>query len=61
MLDGDVNFLGRQGKLGKQVFVRVQHTLAQMRLLLQCSACSEDTGALCGGSVVVCLTDDLMS
>ncbi|KAF2624562.1 hypothetical protein BU25DRAFT_155419 [Macroventuria anomochaeta] len=32
MPEGEVNFPGRQRGLGKQVFVRVQHALSQMKL-----------------------------
>lgn len=46
MLEREVNFLGRQRDLGKQVFVRVQHAVLQMKLLLQCSAGSEELAQL---------------
>ena len=39
----------------------VQHALLQMKLLLQCSACSEDAGAVVDDFVTAYLTDDLMS
>jgi len=46
MLEREVNFLGRQRGLGKQVLVRVQHAVSQMKLLLQCSAGSEKLAQL---------------
>jgi hypothetical protein len=61
MLEREVNLLGRQRGLGKPVFVRVQHAVSQRKLLLQCSACSEDTGATDDVFVTAYLTDDLMS
>jgi predicted HD phosphohydrolase len=57
----EVNFLGRQRSLGKQVFVLVQHALSQMKSSMQCSACLEDVGATVHYFVTACLTDDLMS
>ncbi len=41
--------------------MHVQHALSHTEMLLQCSACSEDAGALDDDFVVACLTDDLVS
>jgi hypothetical protein len=46
MLEREVNFLGRQRDLGKQVFVRVRHAVSQVKLLQQCSAGSEKLAQL---------------
>lgn len=57
MLEKEVNFLGRQRDLGKQVFVRVRHAEAAAAVFCRFGG----VGATDDVFVTAYLTDDLMS